>query len=242
MFLLLALVFHPLNGQDAKDIVEKSYNKMRGKNSYSQMEMKIVRPSWERTISFKTWTKGTEYSLALITEPAREEGKTYLKRGNDMWSWSPSINRMTKLPPSMMSQGWMGSDYTNDDLINEASIVEDYTHRIAGKDTLRGQACHKIELMPKEDAPVVWGKIMMWISQEDYFELQIHYYDEDGDLMKTHISSEIKTLGGRKIPSKYEIIPEEEENRRTIVEIKEMDFDVDYANHFFSQQNMKKVR
>jgi len=240
--ILLVMLVQTVMGQNAKEIVESAYDKMRGENSYSRMEMKIIRPSWERTIRFKTWTKGTEYSLALITAPAREEGKTYLKRGDEMWSWSPSINRMIKLPPSMMSQGWMGSDYTNDDLINEASIVDEYTHEMAGEDTIRNMACYKIRLTPTEEAAVVWGEIMMWISKKGNYEMKALYYDEDDDLVKTHLSYEIKTLGDRRIPSKFEIIPEEEKNKRTVVEIKEMDFDVQFNEKFFSQQNMKRVR
>ncbi len=232
----------PLRGQDATEIVNRSYDQMRGETSYAKMEMNIIRPTWERTIRFKSWARGTEYSLALITHPAREEGKTFLKRGTEMWSWRPAINRMIKLPPSMMSQGWMGSDYTNDDLINEASIVDDYQHRLLGEDTVRGYACYRVELTPTPDAPVVWGRIVMWIDQEEYYELRARYFDEDDALVKTHRSSEVKEFDDRMIPSRFEIIPADESGQRTVVRILEMDFGIQLDDSFFSQQNMKRVR
>lgn len=235
------LVFFPSVAQNASEIVEKAYEKMRGETSYAEMEMKIIRPAWERTIKFRSWAMGTEFSMALITHPAREEGKAFLKQGDNMWSWRPAINRMIKLPPSMMSQGWMGSDYTNDDLINEASVVDEYRHKILGSDTVRGRACHMIRLTPKKEAAVVWGKIHMWISKEEYYELKAKFFDEEGELIKTHLASEIREMGNRTIPTKFEIIPEDEENQRTVVYLREMDFGINLDRNFFSKQNMKKL-
>jgi outer membrane lipoprotein-sorting protein len=241
-FVLILITCLTTAAQDAKSIVQKAYDKMQGESSYAEMEMKVIRPSWDRTIRFKSWTKGTKYSLTLITYPAKEKGKTFLKRGNEMWNYSPTINRMIKLPPSMMSQGWMGSDYTNDDMMNEASVIIDYHHKLLGTETIDGYTCYKIELKPKEEAAVVWGKIMMWISKEDYYELKTLFYDEDEDLIKTHRASEIKFMYDRKIPSKFEIIPKDEEKQKTEVYIKEIKFDIQLNDDFFSQQNMKKIR
>ncbi|MBN3035899.1 MAG: outer membrane lipoprotein-sorting protein [Bacteroidales bacterium] len=229
-------------GQSARDIVQKAHDRMYGENSYAEMEMKVIRPAWDRTIRFKSWSKGTEFSMALITDPAKEEGKTFLKRHDEMWSWRPAINRMIKLPPSMMSQGWMGSDYTNDDLINEASVIEDYTHELIGKDTIGSFVCHKIELTPAKEAAVVWGKIHMWISKENHYELKTQFYDEDEELIKTHLASDVQLMDDRRIPTQFEIIPEKEEDQRTVVRIEDMDFDISLSESFFSQQNMKRVR
>lgn len=231
------------NSQNATEIVRKADEKMRGeKSSEVTMNMIIVRPTWERTISFKSWTKGTDKSLALITAPAKEKGQSFLKISNEMWNWNPTINRMIKLPPSMLSQGWMGSDFTNDDLLNESSIVVDYDHKIIGSEIVSEKECYKIELMPKENAPVVWGKLILWISKEDYLQLKSEYYDEDGYLVKTETGSEIKTMSGRIIPTKYELIPADKKGNKTIVIMEDIKFNIPIQDSFFSQQNMKTVR
>ena len=156
----------------AKEIVEKMDSKFRGKNSKAIMTMKIVRPKWSRTMKMKTWTKGDDYSLTLVTSPARDKGVTSLKRQNEMWQWQPSIGRVVKLLPSMMSQSWMGSDFTNDDLSNQSSIIVDYDHKKLGKIKLYGRECYMIQLTPKPDAPVVWGKLIVWVDTKDYLQLK----------------------------------------------------------------------
>lgn len=247
--LLLAIIFMILavsakaQNLTAKEIVKKADAKMRGeKSSYSTMTMTIVRPTWERKIGFKNWTKGTEYSLALITMPAKEKGQAFLKRKNEMWSWNPTINRMIKLPPSMLAQGWMGSDFTNDDLLNESSVVVDYTHKKLGEEDISGRKCHKVELIPLEDAAVVWGKIYIWISVNNYLWMKAEYYDEDDFLIKTELAYEIKNMDGRIIPAKYELIPADKKGYKTVVVMDEIKFNIPVSDEFFSQQNMKKIR
>ncbi|MBC8459572.1 MAG: outer membrane lipoprotein-sorting protein [Bacteroidales bacterium] len=236
------LAFYHTQAQDATEIIKKANDKMEGVSSEIEMVMTVVRPTWERTVSFKSWAKGRDYSLTLITAPPKESGQSFLKLNNDMWSWNPTINRIIKLPPSMMSQGWMGSDYTNDDILKEASIVVDYHHKIIGTERLSGFDCYKIQLDPKEEAAVVWGKILMWISKEEYYQLRIEYYDEDGYLVKTHLLSDIKFMYDRKIPTHFEIIPEDKPNQKTLVDIQRVKFDIKIPESFFSQQNMKTVK
>ena len=240
--LLLSAVILPAIAQDATEIVKRADDKMRGeKSSYCIMSMKIVRPGWERTITFKSWTKGTEKSMVLITGPAKEEGQTFLKINNDMWNWNPRISRMIKLPTSMLSQGWMGSDYTNDDLLNQRSIVTDYTHTIIGEENVSNVLCYKIELIPKPDAPVVWGKIIMWISKKYDVSMKIEYYDEDNYLVKSEIGEDLKNMDGRYIPAVFELIPADDEGNKTIVTMQEIKFNIPMEDSFFSQQNMKRL-
>ncbi len=124
----------------ATDIVRKADEKFNGeKSSIMVMSMTIIRPTWQRTVEFKNWSLGRDYALTLITAPAKDADQTFLKRGTEMWSWNPAISRLIKLPPSMMSQGWMGSDYTNDDILKESSVVNDYTHEIIGEENISGQ-------------------------------------------------------------------------------------------------------
>jgi outer membrane lipoprotein-sorting protein len=243
LVLLGSIFIGTVIAQDATHIVKKADAKLRGEqSSKSKMTMKIVRPSWDRTISFKNWTKGTDYSMVLITAPASEAGQSFMKYKREMWNWNPTINRMIKLPPSMLSQGWMGSDFTNDDLLNQSSIVVDYHHTLEGTETVEGRMCYKIKLIPKEDAPVVWGSIMMWIDTNDYLQLKALYYDEDDYLIKTELGEQIKTMGGRIIPSRFVLIPADENGHKTIVEIEWIEFNIPMETGFFTQQNMKRLR
>ncbi|MBN1180952.1 MAG: outer membrane lipoprotein-sorting protein [Bacteroidales bacterium] len=229
--------------QDAKEIIKKADEKFQGeKSSQGEMDIIIKRPKWERTFSVKSWSLGKDFSLTLITSPANEKGQTFLKRYNELWSWNPSISRMLKLPPSMMSQGWMGSDYSNDDILRESSIANDYDAKLLGEEKCQGYDCYKIQLIPHEDVAVVWGKIIIWISKNDYFQLKGEYYDEDDYLVRTMLASDIKTFDDRELPSKLVLIPAEEEGNSTTVILKNFKFNQNIEESFFSQQNMKKVR
>lgn len=242
-FFLPALI--TLNAQenlDAKAIIDKSDQKLRGENSKAEMKMTIVRPTWKREMSLKAWSKGDDYSLILVTAPARDKGTAFLRRDKEIWNWQPNIDRVIKLPPSMMMQSWMGSDFTNDDLIKESSMVEDYTHQLLGRETIRERPCYKIEMVPKEEAAVVWGKVLIWIDVEEYMQLKIEFYDEEDFLVNTMYGKNIKELGGKTLPSLLEIIPADEEGHKTMVEYLSLQFDVDLETSFFSVQNMKRLR
>ncbi|MCL2597640.1 MAG: outer membrane lipoprotein-sorting protein [Paludibacter sp.] len=245
-FVIILLAMAPIfvAAQDATEIVRAAENLIKGENtSYSEMSMQIVRPKYSRTVEFKSWadTKMSN-SLTLITAPANEKGQSFMRLGNNMWSWNPAIQRLIKMPSSMMSQGWMGSDFSNDDVLKESSFVKDFTHKLLGKETVSGLMCYKIELTPLANASVVWGKVLMWISIDDSFEMQIQFFDEDNTLVKTHTSSDVKTFDGRKLPSVMEIIPADKPQNKTVVTIKIIRFNVAIANNFFSQQNMKTVK
>ena len=142
----------------------------------------------------------------------------------------------------MMMQSWMGSDFTNDDLVRESSLVKDYKQEITGEENIRNYDCYKIRLLPHPDAAVVWGKIIMWISKEDYYWLKAEFYDEDGDLVNTEILSEIKLLDDRKLPTRMEMIPSDKNGHKTILIFNDIEFDVGLDESFFSQQNMRRVR
>lgn len=229
--------------QTAMEVVKKADEKFNGeKSSITVMSMTIVRPSWQRTVEFKSWSLGRDYALTLITAPAKDEGQTFLKRGTEMWSWNPAISRLIKLPPSMMSQGWMGSDYTNDDILRESSVVNDYIHEFEGEETIDGRECHRIKMTAKEDAAVVWGHQVRWIDKKEFLILKVELYDEDGVLVRTETGSEIRVMDGRTIPTKMELTPADEPGNRTVVTIRDMKFNVPLQESFFSQQNMKNVR
>jgi outer membrane lipoprotein-sorting protein len=227
----------------ATDIVKKADEKFNGeKSSIMLMSMTIVRPTWQRSVEFKIWSLGYDYALTLITAPAKDIGQTFLKRNTEMWSWNPSISRLIKLPPSMMSQGWMGSDYTNDDVLKESSVVKDYTHELAGEETIDGRPCYKIKMIARPDAAIVWGSQIRWIDKKDFLVLRAELYDQDGSLVRTETGTEIKIMDGRLIPSRIVLLPAEDPGNKTVIDIKEIKFNADIKESFFSQQNMKNIR
>jgi len=240
--LILLPLFAQAQSMDATDIIRRADEKMRGESSYAELKMTIVRPTWSREVEMKSWSLGNDYALILIMAPARDKGMATLKRDQEIWNWQPSIDRVIKLPPSMMLQSWMGSDFTNDDLVQESSIVTDYDHNLVGQDTINGLNCYKIELVPKPDAPVVWGRILSWVSQEEYLQLRTEFYDEDDYLVNTMYGKEVKEMDGRMLPSVMEMIPADEEGHKTIITYEDIDFGIDLNKSFFSIQNMKRIR
>ncbi len=240
--LLIVLVFAPgLRAQDATEIIRKMDAKMRGESLKAEVTMSIIRPTWKRTISMKTWSKGSKYSLILITGPARDEGTAFLKRGNEIWNWVPNVGRTIKMPPSMMMQSWMGSDFTNDDLVRESSIVTDYTHELAGDSTIEGRTAYKIKMIPKPDAPVVWDKVLVWVTKDEYLQLRTEFYDENGDLINVMKGMNVREFDGRMIPARMEMIPVEKEGHKTVMEYKSMEFNKGISESFFSVKNMRRV-
>jgi len=141
-----------------------------------------------------------------------------------------------------MGQSWMGSDFTNDDMIRESSIVNDYTHQLAGRESVREFDCYKIILTPKEDAAVVWGKVITWISTTDFVEIKTEFYDEDNFLVNTFNGFDIKSFGNRRLATRVEVVPAERPNQKTVMTINNYEFDINIDESFFSQQNMRRVR
>ncbi|ENJ1723455.1 TPA: outer membrane lipoprotein-sorting protein [Vibrio parahaemolyticus] len=240
---LFFLLFTSLSyAESAFDIVQKSDQAMRGKSSYSEATMEIVRPDWTRSMTMKSWTKGTELSLVLVTAPAKDKGSASLKRHREMWNWVPSIERVIKIAPSMLSQSWMGSDFTNDDLINQSSIVVDYQHALLGNDSFDGDKVWVIEATAKPDAPVVWNKVTLWISQSTYLQRKVEFYDEFDERVNVLTTYDVKELGGRKIATRMEMKPVDKPGNKTIFTTHQAQFDFDINDDFFSQQQMKSLR
>lgn len=214
----------------------------RGDRSYMEVRMQIVRPRYTREIAMRSWAIGDDYSLIFITAPARDRGIGYLKREREIWNWMPAIDRLIKLPPSMMSQSWMGSDFTNDDLVRETSVIEDYTHRYLGRETIEGYDCHIIEMVPKPDRPIVWSKVVTWIAVEEDFQLRTEQYDERSDLVNTISFSDVQTFGKRRMPARMELTPHEKKGHATVLITEAIDFEPDLNTDFFSVQNLQRLR
>lgn len=159
-----------------------------------------------------------------------------------MWNWQPTIDRVVKLPPSMMLQSWMGSDFTNDDLVKESSVVNDYNQTLEGDSVINGLKVYKIKLIPKPEAAVVWGKVMAYIDKADFNQLLVKYFDEEGELVNTLVLSDIKNMDGRTLPTRLEMIPADNPKQKTVIEYLNLEFDIGLKEDFFSMQNMKRVR
>lgn len=243
-FLSAILLLFSLNsiGQDAKEIVKKADDKMQGLSNYTVMTIQIIRPSWERTMKMRSWSKGNDYSLIIIDEPVKDKGTVFLKREKEIWNWLPSIDKSIKLPPSMMMQNWMGTDFTNDDLVKQSSVVNDYNHKLIGDSSIQKYDCYKIEMLPKEDAAVVWGKIIIFIDKKEYMQMRVEYYDEDGYLINLMNFYNVKEMDGRLIPTRMEMIPAESPDKKTVMIFDSIEFDISIDDNFFTTQNMKRVR
>jgi len=231
-----------LNAQDPREIIRKVEDNMRGDASYSELTMTTERPRYTREISMKSWSLGEEYALILITAPARDKGTAFLKRGNEIWNYVPNIDRTVKMPPSMMAQSWMGSDFSNDDLVRGSSTIDDYTHTLLRSETMDGHSCYVLELIPKPDAPIVFDKVIYWVSKEHYLPVKIENYDEFGDLASTINFKDLKEMGGRLMPAIMEMIPANQSGQKTTLTTHKADFNIKLEQGFFSQQNLTNIR
>ena len=240
--IILSLLIGTLYAQTAKEIIQTADNRVRGKTSYIEMTIEINRPKWNKTMAMKSWSKGSTRAISVVTSPAKEKGTVFLMRDKEVWNYVPSIDRSIKMPPSMMLQNWMGTDLTNDDLIKQSSMVVDYTQKILGEEKMEGLNCWKIQLTPNEDASVVWGKILIWIDKADYMQMKTEFYDEDEFLINSMTASEVKTFGGKKLPSRLTIVPEEKPGNKTVITYQDMQFDLTIDENKFTTSYMKRVK
>jgi outer membrane lipoprotein-sorting protein len=230
-----------VKAQSAKEIVQKADDKIRGLTSQGEITIQIYRPSWSREMSVKMWMKGNDLAMILVLSPAKDKGIVFLKRKKEVWNWMPALEKNIKLPPSMMSQSWMGTDFTNDDLVKESSIVSDYDHRIVGDTVIENRSCYIIEMIPKPEAAVVWGKLVLVIDKKDFLELHTKFYDEDGSLINTMNSYDVKIMDGRLIPTRFEMIPVDKKNQKTVMIYKNIQYNKPIPDGFFTSEQMKTL-
>ena len=207
VFLLIMFTGATAVGQDAErdatEIVRDALNNWRGLSSHGVMTMTIHRPDWERTMSIEYWSEGEKLSLVRVTEPRKDRGNGTLIDDNRMWTFSPKINRVIKVPSSMMNQSWMGSDFSNKDISRTDDIVEQYDHTLLNTSEMDEHVVFEIESIPHEDAAVVWGREVLKI-REDNVMVEQHFYDQDGVLVKILKTLDIREMGGRSVPATHE--------------------------------------
>lgn len=225
-----------------KEILNKVDRLWRGSTSVGQMEMEVVTAHWSRTLRMKVYTEGMERSLVRINYPAKEEGVATLKVDNNIWNYLPKIKRVTKVPASMMLGSWMGSHFTNDDVVKDSQYVRDYDTKITFEGERDGQKILELTLHPKPEAPVVWGKIVSIIRAEDCIPLAMTYFDEDGEEVRVMTFGEIKEMGGRTIPTALTMRPLDKPEEFTRVSYLEITFDVDLEPELFSLRSLQQTR
>jgi outer membrane lipoprotein-sorting protein len=242
-FLLLLstlLVASPSPQETARDIIDKVDRILRGDSSHGVATMEVVTEHWERKLTMEVWSLGTEYSLVRITEPAKEAGTATLKVEDDIWNYLPKVDRTIKIPASMMMGSWMGSHFTNDDLVKESRLVEDYDIVISFEGMREGFDVWEFELTPTPEAAVVWGRVEYQVRKKDLMPTWAKYYDEDGKLVRTMTFTDFETMGGRLVPAVMTMRPEDKPREHTTIRYRELEFGVGLEKPFFSLQNLKR--
>ena len=243
LFLVSAVSSLPgiAGAQDAQSLVRAAFDYFRGKTSFSVVEMTIHRADWERKMTMKGWTKGLDKSLIIITAPPKDEGNGTLKKGQEMWIYNPKVNRVIKIPPSMMAQSWMGSDFSNNDLAKSDTLIHDYNHSLTGSATEGGKKVYFIESKPKPQAPVVWGMQRLKI-REDYILLEQVFYDEYLKPVKILSAHDIQMLGGKLFPKIMRMQKADEKEEYTMLEYRELTFGVDIDDSLFTLSSLRTQR
>ncbi len=186
----------------------------------------------------KIWTQGTDKTFIRLLSPQKEKGVATLRLGNEMWNYLPNTNKVIKIPPSMMMSSWMGSDFTNDDLVQEFTLLEDFRYKLLTPENAEPGLLY-VESIPREGLPIVWGKIVTAVRQDDYIPVWEKYYDEKGNLMRVLSFKDIKEFSGRKIPSVMELIPQNKEGHKTVIRYLNLEFDKRIDAEVFSLRNLR---
>ena len=227
--------------RDAASIVRAAIDHWRGLSSESVMTMTIHRPDWERSMTMRAWTKGDEKSLVRVIEPPKDRGNGTLTDDNNMWSYSPKINRVIKVPSSMMGQSWMGSDFSNNDVTRADDIIDEYDHSLLGSEHVDGATIYEIESIPHEDAAVVWGREVLRI-RDDHVVLSHSFYDQDGELVKRLESLEIGNMGGRVVALRQRMGKVATPDEWTELQLQSAEYDVDLKDSLFTLSNLRNPR
>jgi outer membrane lipoprotein-sorting protein len=224
----------------AKEILDHVDDLFRGESSFGTFSMKVATEHYTREMKMEAWSRGTDHSLIRILYPQKEKGMATLKAGNNIWNYLPKVRRVIKVPSSMMGGSWMGSHFTNDDLVKEYRMAEDYDYEVTFQGEREGEKVIDLTLIPKPDAAVVWGKVVVTVREGDWMPRRIDYYDEDLELTRYMVYFDIKELGGRALPARLKMIPTDKPDEFTEVVYHDIDFDVDLSDDLFTLRNLQK--
>ena len=241
---LIAVLGLPLaaTAQDeelARELLDAYDDVYRGESSIGTMSMTVQTARWTRTLSMKIWTEGTEQSLIQILSPPKEAGMATLKVEDNIWNYLPKVDRTMKVPASMMSGAWMGSHFSNDDLVKESRMADDYTFALTDRPDTHPDGLYVIECTPHPDAPVVWGKVVVNLRGSDKLPTEITYWDEDGTLARTMTFGDFRDMGGRTVPTHMKLLPADKPEEYTEVIYEDIAYDVDIPDETFTLQALK---
>ncbi len=226
---------------DARAIVTRAIEHWRDVSSYSVLDMSIHRPDWQRTLRMRIWTQGLKSSLVRVTAPAKDAGNATLIKDDEMWSFTPKINRIIKIPSSMMHQSWMGSDFSNNDVSRSDDIIDQYQHRLLKTEQQDGHSVYTIESVPHEDAPVVWGREVLRV-RDDFVMLEHEFYDQEGRLVKRMRSSDIREMGGKTVAGVERMTQVERPGDWTEIRLLEAHYRIEVPPTTFTLSNLRNPR
>jgi outer membrane lipoprotein-sorting protein len=224
----------------AREILDHVDDLYRGESSHGRLTMTVKTVHWERTLEIEFWDKGKTQSLFRILAPKKEAGTATLRSGNDIWNFLPHVNRVIKLPSSMMSASWMGSHFTNDDLVKETRMADDYAYRVTFDGERGGRPIVELTCDPKPKAAVVWGAVVVTVDRGHYLPVEIRYFNEDHSLARTLSFSDVTRLGGRDLPAVMTLVPSDKPGESTIIRYETLEFDVRLEDSFFSLRTLQR--
>ena len=225
----------------ARELARKIDDLYRSRSSYGQIEMEIVTPEWRRTLVLKGWTLGQTKTLIRILEPKKEAGVGTLRLENEMWNYLPKTDKVIKIPPSMMMSSWMGSDFSNDDLVKEFTFVDDFLFRMATPSEAEKGFLY-LECRPKPDVPIVWDRIVIAVDEAANLPVWQKFYDEKGQVARIMTYSDVRTFGRRTIPAVMEMVPQTKTGYKTVLRYREVQFDLALEDDLFSLRTLQSGR
>ena len=222
----------------ARDLVEHVDDLLWGKTMLGTLEMRVQTPRWTRTLAISAWIERPRRSFIRITSPAKEAGTGSLRIGSEMWNYLPKIERIIKIPPAMMLQPWMGSDFTNDDLVKESSRIDDYRHEFV--QDANQPDLFIVDSTPLPNAGVIWGRIRMRVRRADSIPLDEQFFDDRGALVRVMTFSDVRSLGGRTIPTTWTMQPVAKPGNTTTITLISASYDGAIDPEIFTQRNLQQ--
>lgn len=245
LWLLISLSLFPASAAmaqslSANQVIERAQAELRAKTEQGSLTMTVHTPEWQRTLSMHYWSVTPDKTFIRVVAPSRDAGTSTLRLGSNMWNYLPSVERTIKIPPSLMLQSWMGSDFTNDDLVRESSLVKDYFHKFSGEATIDGDRCYRIVATPKPNAPVVWGHLVLYVRKKDDLPRREEYYGDNGKLKKVLTYEDIRMVDGRLYPMRWKMVSVTKRGHYTLLIYTKLKFNRRIPSYIFTRGNLEQ--
>lgn len=237
---LLPLLAQAADPEPAR-LIEQAFDNWRGNSSYTEIDMTVHRPDWERSLSMRSWTRGDDDAIVRFTAPARDAGNATLKLADDMWIFNPRLNQILKLPASMMAQSWMGSDFSYNDLAKANDLLTEYRHELSGRESADDHVVYVIEAWPRPEAATVWGKQLIRI-RDDGVLLGQDYFDQDMQQVKSMRTEQVAELDGRPYPVTMTMRKAANSDAWTRIHVERGRFDIPVPDALFTRSNLRNPR